>query len=317
VVTVDDAVLWYSREQGLEAPLRAVRLLCAADPETKTVHGEVAFSDFSLARTIEDLPRPPGDPSQDEVWLLSGDQVLGQVLQADGKQIALRGRFGERTLPWGEVRGLFLQRGSPPLQTTEGEHVRIRLRCGVGADLDELHGVVASLDERQLVLRHPVLGECKIERGRLQQLQSVFIGRRIELDNGAHHLGPAGGIHENIYPLRAEGPRLKWMCSLAAVPASARLTVEVSELAGPADGIAQQLERGELRAEVLVNGQRVDYLNRQVERASPRPRRLTVEVPARSLRSGENTIELVQTEERETGRIPHCGVSGVVLELPR
>jgi hypothetical protein len=162
-----------------------------------------------------------------------------------------------------------------------------------------------------------VLGECKIERGRLQQLQSVFAGRRVELDNGVHHLGPVGGIQENIYPLRAEGPRLKWTCSLAAMPASARLTVEVIELAGAVDGVAQQLERGELRTEVLVNGQRVDYLNRQMERASPRPRRLTVEVPARFFRSGENTIELVQTEERETGRVAHCGVSSAVLELLR
>src|SRR5207302_1140808 len=100
-----------------------------------------------------------------------GGQVFGHVLRADRRRIEIEGRFGERSLPWSRVRRLFPRREASPLQQTAGEHVRIWLRNGVGADVDELEGVVRALDGSRLTLRHAVLGDLDLDRGRLQRIR--------------------------------------------------------------------------------------------------------------------------------------------------
>src|SRR5262249_18719543 len=142
----------------------------------KSLHlaGVATFADFSLSQAVEDLPHPQTDTEQDEVWLGSGDQLLGQVTHAGRQGIDLHGHFGEKTLPWGEVRGLYLRRGTPAPQTTVGEHVRVRLWPGVGSEADELEGVVEALDDQHLVLQHAILGRCDIDRSRLQELRWLF-----------------------------------------------------------------------------------------------------------------------------------------------
>jgi hypothetical protein len=172
VVTSDDAVLWYSRRQGPGGSLRQVRLACTAVGNGGS-NGAAVFDDFTVARSLDELRHQDADPAQDEVWLLSGDQVLGQVPRADGRGIEVRGVFGSRTLSWSEVRGIFPRRQPVPVRKTEGELVRIWLRGESGAAADEWEGAVRQLDEHHLTLLHPVLGEQKIERGRLQQLRGV------------------------------------------------------------------------------------------------------------------------------------------------
>jgi hypothetical protein len=172
VVTSDETVLWYSRRQGPGGALQQVRLGCTAAGNGDT-GGAAVFDDFSVARAVAELRHQDADPAQDEVWLLSGDQVLGQVPRADRRGVEVRGVFGNRKLDWGEVRGVFLRRQPAPGQKREGESVRVWLRGESGAPADELEGVVRQLDERSLTLVHPVLGEQKIERGRLQRLRGV------------------------------------------------------------------------------------------------------------------------------------------------
>ncbi|MCI0456004.1 MAG: hypothetical protein L0Z62_03370, partial [Gemmataceae bacterium] len=73
ILTLDNAVLWHSRQQGPGGSLRGVRLARLGRKSTAAV----AVDDFSLARSVEDLPQRREDPGQDEVWLLGGDQLLG------------------------------------------------------------------------------------------------------------------------------------------------------------------------------------------------------------------------------------------------
>jgi hypothetical protein len=317
VVSVDDTPLWNARQQGPGGPLRGVRLRCAGTPGATEHRGAVAFADFSLSRAVDELPRPPGDRCQDEVWLATGDQLFGQVARADGHGVELSGRFGKRVLPWGEVRGIFPRRGAPAPQTTDGEQVRLRLLPGAGEGRDKLEGVLQALDDSRLTLQHPVLGVCRIDRTRLRELRPLFHGRRIEVDNGVHHLGEANALDPAREPPRAEGTSMTFSFHLDAAPEAARLVVEVVRLRGPADGIGRALERGELRTEVVVNGRPVDYLNRHVDRASAEPRRVVVDMPRGALHAGDNTVEVRQTPERATQRYAHCGVTGIAVELPR
>jgi hypothetical protein len=311
LVGVDERLLWESGKDGPGAALTGIRLACVADESGKTSQGEVYFDDFSVAQQVDEPNHERGDSSQDELWLLGGDQLFGHVLHADRRSIDVRGRFGKKTLAWAAVRGVFLERHTPPCKSSDGEHVRVWLRNGIGAEMDQLVGVLSAFNERRLTLRHAMLGELEIQRARLHQLRWLFHGRRIELDNGWHHLGDKGRLVPGLQPPRAEGPTLRRTFNLDKVPASVRLVVHVQGLKGLGDGI------GAARTVVVVNGKRVDVLNRHVDGVAKEPRRLVVALPADCLRPGENSLELTQKADGETGRRESCVVFGNALELPR
>jgi hypothetical protein len=295
-VTCDDAVLWYTLKQGPPGPLRQVRLACRA-AGTATPRGAVAWGAFGVEQAADESPRPGGDPTQDEVWLDDGDQLFGKVVRADRRAVELQARFGARTQPWSKIHGLFLRRAAPPVATTSGAHVRLGLANGLTADLDTLDGVLRSLDARSLILQHALLGELRIDRPFVREVQPLFQGRRIELDLGLHTLD--------------EGGQFAWRGSfpLGAVPAEARLVLDAMNLSGGGDV-------GGPRVEVVVNGRRVDYLNRQVDRASRVPRRLAVSLPRDALETGANSLELRLAPGARGGRHAPCSVWGIVLEIP-
>ena len=114
---------------------------------------------------------PPADPSQDEVWLLSGDQLFGRVLRTDGRSVVLDARFGRRTLPWTAVRGIYLRRQAAPARPETAGRVRLAIDNGADAEPDRLEGVVLALDEGRCRLRHPLFGELNLERGRVVRIQ--------------------------------------------------------------------------------------------------------------------------------------------------
>src|SRR5262249_11968770 len=145
---------------GPGGALCSVRLACVAD--AGQVRGEVFFDELTLARAVEQMRRPAGDPAQDEVDLVTGDQVFGQLAGVTSDGVELRGRSGARTLSWGDVRGVYPRRQAPAAQTTEGEHVRVAFSPGVAGLTDELEGVLRRLDEQRLTLAHPALGEVTL-----------------------------------------------------------------------------------------------------------------------------------------------------------
>ncbi len=311
LIQVDDRTL-QRVDRRPAGPLRKVRLRCVSGPAVVVLGGEVWFDDLVLTRFVDELPPPPLDPEQDDVWLADGDQLFGTVLCADRRTIQLQGRFGERSLSWAEVRAIHFRRQGSPIRNSVGEHVKIGL--GQENHLDEIEGVVTSLDDRKLALQHPVLGSLTMDRAGLRQLQWRFTGRRIELDDMPHHLG------RQLLPdsPRPEGMSLRRTFTVAAVPTTARLQATVAHLKGPGDepAVARMLARGGLRTEVVLNGRVIDYLNRHVARSSSVPQILTITLPASAIRAGDNVLELRQTIDSESGRSADCVVSGLVVEIP-
>jgi hypothetical protein len=299
IVTIDDAVLWYSREKGPGGSLREVRLTCVADKGA--VRGAVAFDEFTLTRAVEVLPRPSDTAAQDEVWLTAGDQIFGRLTRLDRRGLELDGRFGKRTYSWAEARGAFPERTAVRPATTEGAHVRLWLRPAAGSESDELEGVLHALDDRRLTLRHAALGGLGIDRARLLRLKPLFHGKRIELDNGTHHLGEKGRLAPGVQPARAEGPDVEYAVRLEARPETARLALTLV----PIEGLA----------EIVVNGRVIEDLTRY---AGPKARAavpMQVALPRDSLKAGANVIAVRVREE--AGRHGSCVVSEVALELPQ
>jgi hypothetical protein len=298
-VTIDDAVLWYSREKGPGGPLREVRLTCAADKGA--VRGAVAFDEFTLTRAVEVLPRPADTAVQDEVWLTAGDQIFGRLTHLDRRGLEVEGRFGKRTCSWAEARGAFPKRPAAPPATTEGAHVRLWLRPAAGSEPDELEGVLHALDERRLTLRHAALGDLEIDRARLLRLKPLFHGKRIELDNGVRHLGEKGRLAPGVQPARAEGPGVEYAVRLEGRPETARMALTLLPMEG--------------RAEVVVNGRVVEDLARYAGPKAQAAVPVRVPLPRDSLKAGDNVIEVRVREE--AGRHGRCVVSEVALELPQ
>jgi len=169
---VDDVVLWSGRlEPG--AFLSKVRLECVARPDKGTAEGAIWFDDFTLARAVEVLRHDDADARQDEVWLASGDQLLGRVVRADRHAMELDARFGKRTLSWGDVRGLYLCQGKNAEAAVKTGQTRVWLRAASGGELDQLVGQVRGLSASRLTLRHALLGDLEIERPWLRRLASA------------------------------------------------------------------------------------------------------------------------------------------------
>jgi hypothetical protein len=169
-VVADDAVCWWSLERGPGGPLERVRLVGPAGVKTQ-VQGGVAADDFALERAATEPARPPGDATQDEIWLQSGDQWFGTIRGADRAGVELQSRSGVRRLPWTDVRGLWLRRDAVAPPRTSGEVVELRLRTGLDGMPDRISGAVERLDERTIALRHAVLGLIELERGRVEEVR--------------------------------------------------------------------------------------------------------------------------------------------------
>ncbi len=174
VVGVDNDVIKFARPSSPGTSLRKVRLFCEQIGTGKGPEGEFFFDDFSVARDLPAIPRPPGDAQQDELWLLAGDQVFGRVASANNRRITFDSRAGRRPVEWANVRGIFL-RGQ--IHVSHGPHeahsdrVRIWLHTGTDGEPDQLEGTVRRIEGDHLVLRHPVLGEIEVTRPYLHRLK--------------------------------------------------------------------------------------------------------------------------------------------------
>jgi len=168
-VLIDDLALWYNLERGPGGPLRRVRLVREGGEDK----GGLTLASFTVSRSVEAAVRPPGEPTQDEVWLATGDQLFGRLVQADARSLTIQGKYGKRILPWTAVRGLYpqLQAGQAPVRAETG--VRLWLNNGLTPEPDLLEGELLGLDGERLKLRHAFLGELSLERRWLKQLQPL------------------------------------------------------------------------------------------------------------------------------------------------
>jgi hypothetical protein len=168
-VVLDEAVLWYSLKQGPGGPLVRWRMACRRTEGPQPPRGRVAFDEFAVHRSADELRRPAPEPGQDEVWLLDGDQLFGRVVRADGRSLTLEGRFGRRNLPWSAVRGIFPRQERRPAEPPRDDRVRLHVENGYPQP-DELEGTVLLLDARRCRLRHALLGDLELERGRIARV---------------------------------------------------------------------------------------------------------------------------------------------------
>jgi hypothetical protein len=170
-LTCDDDVVWHNLESGPSGRLQRVTIACQPLSERDALRGAVAWTEFCIDRAVDEHPQPPVEAEQDAIRLLDDDQLFGRILHADRRALQIEGRFGKRSLPWTAVSGCTFRRPAAPPKANEGAKVRLLVRSGLCEQSDVLEGVVASLDEKRLVLRHALFGEVTMERSRVREMQ--------------------------------------------------------------------------------------------------------------------------------------------------
>jgi hypothetical protein len=205
----------------------------------------------------------------------------------------------------------------------EGLLVRLEWRAAAGGDptdLDAIEGALTAVSTTALTLATPYAGTVVLARDRRRTMQVQGSGRRIVIDPTAHHLGDnISTTPPLIDPPQPEGGLLERHVDLAEVPGqSAALVLDVVQVSGEANGLAfaSEVQKGELRTYVAVNGQRVDYLNRYITSKNESPERIRIAIPPGRLRPGRNLIRFEQVGRvSEPGELDDLGLLGIALEF--
>ncbi len=325
-ISVDGKDLAHNR--GPDGPLISIGLASSAPAEgapapdpSKTPACNI--DDLQLIRFAEPPASYEMDITQDEARLIVGDQLFGSVVKADSERVAMTILAAPVLLPWGQIAGLHFRRVSAPGAPVEGLLARVEWRSAPGGDsgdLDFAEGAITAISDRSITLATPFSGILSIPRQFLQRLLIHGNGRRYVIDATAHHLGdeisvsppvlnppdPEGGVLERSIEL-AEEPGGPWFLVLDVV----QVVDENND-----DKFSARVRNGEFRTNAIVNGQRIDYVNRHIKTKNETPERVTMAIPPGLLHPGKNTIrlELTGAAEKDT-QLDDLGVLQIALEL--
>ena len=320
-IAVDGDELAHGKGPG--GPLVEIRLASYPIGKAKPPPGLAGhLDDLALVRLTEPTGGLEIDATQDEVRLVSGDQVFGTIRAADSNRVTLKVDREEVSLPWGEVSGLHFRRVPTQGRPIEGLLVRLEWQTAPGEDardLDQAEGALTGLTDSSVTLATPFAGILTIPRDRIRRLHAIGRGRRIVLDATPHHLGDEiSTLVPGLDPPLPEGRVLDRTFTLADLPAGPfHISLDVVQVAGEANGLpfASLVSKGELRTNVLINGKFVDYLNRHITSKNETPERIRLAVPAGLLREGENRLRIEQVAEAgKPNSLDDLGILGIALE---
>jgi hypothetical protein len=310
--------------KGVARPLAEIRLASSSAGKATAPPGLAGhFDDLRLSKLAEPVGGLEVDTAQDEARLAGGDQVFGTVQRADGSRVAMTAGGKETLLPWSEVSGLYFRRQAVAGRPVEGLLVRLEWRAAPGSDprdLDQAEGALTAVSDAALTLATPYAGVLTIPRDRLRRLRVLGRGRRLVIDPTTHHLGNDIAAKDSaLDPPYPEGGVLERTFELDKVPpGAAALALDVVQVVGEADGLpdSHRVRKGELRTNVSINGQPVDYLNRHITGRNETWERIRLPIPAGVLRPGRNRLRI---EQVGIANDPHflddLGLVGMALEF--
>jgi hypothetical protein len=315
--------------KGPDGPLTAIRLASAATTQ-RTGGGATPkeaghFDDLQLIRFAEPPASFELDVAQDEARLVVGDQLFGKVLGADGERLSISVLGESIALSWNEVAGVYFRRKPAAGASVDGLLVRAQWRSAPGDDpenLDLAEGALVSVSDKSLALATPYAGTLTIPRDQLRSLAVIGLGSRLVIDAAAHHLGDEFSATPPLLdPPQPEGGLLEREFELAQIPSlPCSLVLDVIQVVGENNNpdYSSRVRNGELRTYIVVNGRRVDYLNRYIKTRNETPERVAIPIPAAVLKAGKNTVRLELTPMASKSReLDDLGVLQIALEITR
>lgn len=263
------------------------------------------------------------DATQDEVRLGTGDQLFGEVTEANPERLVLVLDQRSVRVSWTETTGIYFRRSARPGERVSGLLARAEWRVGPETeprDLDRVEGALTEVTEDAILLATPYAGVLTIPRDRLTQLEILGKGSRLVLDPKAHHLGDEVSVIAPILdPPRPEGGVLECSFDLPKLrEGSLELVLDVVQVAGEGTDLpfAMLVKKGELRTNVAINGVPFDYLNRHITTRNETPERIRLTIPRDQLQPGKNVIRLEQVGiSNNPNYLDDLGILGMALEV--
>jgi len=326
-ISVDGKELAHGK--GPEGPLTAIRLASSTAAQGSGAPGSPPrslaghFDDLQLIRFAEPPASLELDVAQDEARLVVGDQLYGDIGGANGERLSMTVLGEPISLSWSEVSGVYFRRSPAAGTPVEGLLVRAHWRSAPGDDpenLDFAEGAVTALSDKAVTLATPYSGILSIPREHLRTLLVLGQGRRLVIDPAAHHLGDEMSTTAPVLdPPQPEGSLLDRTIDLAEVPnRPCSLVLDVVQVVGEDNdpNYSHMVRKGELRTYIVVNGQRIDYLNRYIKTRNETPERVAIPIPAGLLHAGKNTVRLELTGMASKSReLDDLGVLQIALEF--
>jgi hypothetical protein len=323
-ISVDGKELAHGK--GPDGPLTAIRLASSTPAQGRKVAGSALkaghFDDLQLIRFAEPPASLEIDAMHDEARLVAGDQLFGDIGQADGDRLSMSILGEPVSVTWNEVAGVYFRRAQAVGTPVEGILVRVEWRSAPGDDpenLDFADGALSALTDKALTLTTPYAGVLSIPR---EQLRSIVIhgqGRRLVIDPAAHHLGDEFSSSPPLLdPPQPEGGLLERSFDLRDVPDHPMLVMDVVQVVGENNNpdYSHRVRNGELRTYIVLNGKRVDYLNRYVKTRNEAPERVTIPIPAGLLHPGRNAVRLELTGMASKSKeLDDLGILQIALEF--
>jgi hypothetical protein len=301
-------------------PLVELRLATVAGTMPAPDGLAASVTELRVARLALAASRPDVDPSQDEIRLVTGDQVFGEARKADpdGATLVLDGRSVRYR--WSDAAGLYFRRAPAPSEPLEGQWVLLSWRPDPrpsSGEPDRVEGVLVGATPEAVAVEVPYAGRLTVPRGQLAEL--VPLGRvwRTILDPTSHHLGSS--IVPELDPPQPAGSSLELTFDLDAVPpGAASIGLDVLQVVG-VDGnldFSPLVRRGELLTSVLLNGRPFDNLNRHVTTRNDAPLRIRLPVPPGLLRQGRNVLRFEQAGLKDDPeKLDNLGLARIALEV--
>ncbi len=320
-ISVDGKELAHGK--GPSGPCSAIKLAARAEPEAKSSLVAAVFDDVQVVRFAEPPSGMEPDVAQDEARLITGDELYGELDRGDGDGVVMNVAGGPTLITWAELAGVYFRREPGPGSAVEGLLVRVTWRSAPGSDLGDVdfaEGALTGLDSRSLTLATPYAGTLVIPRERVLSVAIQGRGRRIVIDPAAHHLGDELSVSAPILdPPQPEGGTLERSFELADLPSTPAVALlDMVQVVGEDNDAvySRYVREGELRTWLVVNGQRVDYVNRFIKTRGETPERIAVPIPCGLLKAGRNTIRLELTGmARKAKELDDLGVLHIAVEF--
>lgn len=279
------------------------------------------FDDFSLVRYASTIAGVESEPLQDELRLVSGDQLFGTVITADATTVDLDQQGSRVSLSWIDLAGIRLRRATDCSELISGLWVRLLWRMSPkdrARQADQLEGALQKIDDESITILVPFSGTVEIPINQLASIEVLENASRMVIDSNSRHLG--NRMVNDLEPPQPEGSQLELKFPVAdPTGATTKLLFDVVQVIGIEGdaGYSKLVRDGWLRTHVELNGKRIGDLNSQVRSRNPTSIRIALAIPEGVLTNGVNTLSLIQDGTADDPElVDNLGLSGVILENP-
>jgi hypothetical protein len=292
-ILVGTHVVWSG--SGSPGALRCLRCRASgADTETATL------SQITLTTPVQPATASWADLTNDALRTPHNSERFGSLQSLTALGVQLQTNPPSKPWAWSDIGEFTFRRESYPTKLTQGEHVQVRLR-GAGMERDWLRGAVSAWEAQTLTVQHPILGELTLPRTHLVELRLEHYGAVLPLTTTPYHLGTRAAFGFAVP--KPNGTSIAHTVMLDTVPDECTLLVEAAQVHPKGTPVA-----------IIVNGKRVDTLNRHVDGPSPVARIVRVPLPRETLRSAKNEIEL-RLETKDNERATSVDLRSLRLEM--